>query len=106
GRCRYGDLSRIVCEKRQATINHSNEYYELSRCSIHRVRYFRINNLCACDGIRKCCFSRRFNDVLARATDYRFGEPRSDSCSSTAFKRSEEHTSELQSRFDLVCRLL
>src|SRR5437868_11500989 len=24
----------------------------------------------------------------------------------TEFKRSEEHTSELQSRFDLVCRLL
>src|SRR5207249_11445977 len=25
---------------------------------------------------------------------------------STGFRRSEEHTSELQSRFDLVCRLL
>src|SRR5699024_11315710 len=28
------------------------------------------------------------------------------SLSSDAFPRSEEHTSELQSRFDLVCRLL
>src|SRR5699024_12718206 len=28
------------------------------------------------------------------------------SCSSPATTRSEEHTSELQSRFDLVCRLL
>src|SRR5207249_7489336 len=27
-------------------------------------------------------------------------------CQSTAVSRSEEHTSELQSRFDLVCRLL
>src|SRR5699024_11836791 len=27
-------------------------------------------------------------------------------CSSMTTKRSEEHTSELQSRFDLVCRLL
>src|SRR5699024_12379457 len=27
-------------------------------------------------------------------------------CSSGALTRSEEHTSELQSRFDLVCRLL
>src|SRR5699024_11696818 len=29
-----------------------------------------------------------------------------DRKASTAFARSEEHTSELQSRFDLVCRLL
>src|SRR5207249_6189875 len=27
-------------------------------------------------------------------------------CGSTSRKRSEEHTSELQSRFDIVCRLL
>src|SRR5207249_7480055 len=35
--------------------------------------------------------------------------PRWSSCprsSSTSSRRSEEHTSELQSRFDLVCRLL
>src|SRR5699024_12014179 len=31
---------------------------------------------------------------------------RSITCSHSAFVRSEEHTSELQSRFDLVCRLL
>src|SRR5207249_7653838 len=30
----------------------------------------------------------------------------SGSCSTSAGTRSEEHTSELQSRFDLVCRLL
>src|SRR5207249_11116480 len=36
-------------------------------------------------------------------------EPKSASCiagSGSRWKRSEEHTSELQSRFDLVCRLL
>src|SRR5699024_12183084 len=32
--------------------------------------------------------------------------PRACSSSCSAPKRSEEHTSELQSRFDLVCRLL
>src|SRR5207249_6031756 len=32
--------------------------------------------------------------------------PTSTSCSPARAKRSEEHTSELQSRFDLVCRLL
>src|SRR5699024_12441292 len=32
--------------------------------------------------------------------------PSSDSASNRGMMRSEEHTSELQSRFDLVCRLL
>src|SRR5699024_12319533 len=32
--------------------------------------------------------------------------PRSGSCPASTCSRSEEHTSELQSRFDLVCRLL
>src|SRR5437868_12490684 len=32
--------------------------------------------------------------------------PRQSSCSARPASRSEEHTSELQSRFDLVCRLL
>src|SRR5207249_9892100 len=34
------------------------------------------------------------------------GEPRPIPMDGQAFERSEEHTSELQSRFDLVCRLL
>src|SRR5438067_9674156 len=32
--------------------------------------------------------------------------PQSDRCHGLGRSRSEEHTSELQSRFDLVCRLL
>src|SRR5699024_12856596 len=39
--------------------------------------------------------------------DYRPEEPASDIASiGEGVRRSEEHTSELQSRFDLVCRLL
>src|SRR5699024_12364617 len=42
---------------------------------------------------------------LALGADFRFSTP---DCkfSIMEIKRSEEHTSELQSRFDLVCRLL
>src|SRR5438067_3018511 len=49
---------------------------------------------------RKCCAIASATNFLARriATS---SEPRS-----LWLKRSEEHTSELQSRFDLVCRLL
>src|SRR5699024_10475784 len=40
------------------------------------------------------------------APGYSFPLKRSDHVELTGFDRSEEHTSELQSRFDLVCRLL
>src|SRR5699024_11840890 len=43
-----------------------------------------------------CCLTR--NKLLAKRLNDRFLRSR--------FFRSEEHTSELQSRFDLVCRLL
>src|SRR5437868_14990222 len=49
-------------------------------------------------------YSRRlFLLVLARR---RSSGPESRDRSATGIQRSEEHTSELQSRFDLVCRLL
>src|SRR5699024_11919986 len=40
------------------------------------------------------------------STADRSGRPRSADAGSSSEHRSEEHTSELQSRFDLVCRLL
>src|SRR5699024_11225496 len=40
------------------------------------------------------------------AMSHRRSRPRKSRASSTTSARSEEHTSELQSRFDLVCRLL
>src|SRR5699024_12013371 len=40
-----------------------------------------------------------------RKSKGRYYEP-DDAAEATHLKRSEEHTSELQSRFDLVCRLL
>src|SRR5207249_5595995 len=43
--------------------------------------------------------SSRANTCRRHATDHCFGTPVPEN-------RSEEHTSELQSRFDLVCRLL
>src|SRR5699024_12277891 len=45
---------------------------------------------------RRCCASSRETAIRNRA----------DSPPSRRWRRSEEHTSELQSRFDLVCRLL
>src|SRR5699024_11707677 len=46
------------------------------------------------------CFSHMSRPARVRNTDLRSSSP------SSAATRSEEHTSELQSRFDLVCRLL
>src|SRR5207249_10374697 len=42
----------------------------------------------------------------AGAADQRAGAAARQVCRPGALPRSEEHTSELQSRFDLVCRLL
>src|SRR5437868_12738113 len=54
----------------------------------------------SCSGLR---FSRRGDAMGKRA---RANEPPSAGNERTRDVRSEEHTSELQSRFDLVCRLL
>src|SRR5689334_24670227 len=54
---------------------------------------------CACEGARARAH-RRHSTPIARANA---GEARSDRVSTV---RSEEHTSELQSQFHLVCRLL
>src|SRR5699024_12595148 len=52
---------------------------------------------------RSCCGS----DTAERGTDGAVQRRAGSSSSSAAWSaRSEEHTSELQSRFDLVCRLL
>src|SRR5207249_10387737 len=55
----------------------------------------------------------RFFDVQLTSTSAPLGDPRSNEAEKHASdddddceSRSEEHTSELQSRFDLVCRLL
>src|SRR5207249_10888408 len=52
-------------------------------------------------------FCRAHLNALATAKAGRgLANPRSGFGSSEGVERSEEHTSELQSRFDLVCRLL
>ena len=45
-------------------------------------------------------------EVRDMSKTFIFGHKKPDSDSVMAAIRSEEHTSELQSRFDLVCRLL
>src|SRR5207248_11071501 len=52
-----------------------------------------------CCGFRRCCMSRRCG--WPRWTWCTTGR-----CPGTPGSRSEEHTSELQSPYDLVCRLL
>src|SRR5699024_12627943 len=49
------------------------------------------------------CLHRK---VHHRLHDVAFSKQRNQSLSLSKLHRSEEHTSELQSRFDLVCRLL
>src|SRR5699024_12087842 len=44
--------------------------------------------------------------ILIRETSHQLTPTRDATADSTNILRSEEHTSELQSRFDLVCRLL
>src|SRR5437868_7234776 len=50
--------------------------------------------------------TRRSSDLGVPRRRHRLGEPRPQNGVRDAQCRSEEHTSELQSRFDLVCRLL
>src|SRR5699024_11569519 len=59
-------------------------------CANFRTNDDSFNNLAFFDNAAWCCF--------LYGTDYDVADIRS--------VRSEEHTSELQSRFDLVCRLL
>src|SRR5699024_11235216 len=60
----------------------------------------------------KSYFSRyhpKFHSSLTKASlvDFLYSEALFDNrCCVSTWLRSEEHTSELQSRFDLVCRLL
>src|SRR5699024_11992417 len=75
--------------------------------------------LCACRGVsfnaypdNDCWkdFESIFITTDSRADFCHEGKHKNEklekNCSKKPFARSEEHTSELQSRFDLVCRLL
>src|SRR5437868_7468426 len=65
---------------------------------------------CSCAARRRStCSRKRSSPAQDDATNARRADgSRSSAASKTLFnrRRSEEHTSELQSRFDLVCRLL
>src|SRR5437868_7812142 len=50
--------------------------------------------------------TRRSSDLAAKTAKDLKIDPARGFCCGGKFVRSEEHTSELQSRFDLVCRLL
>src|SRR5207249_5591124 len=53
------------------------------------------------------CEIKTIHGACAMKEDERLARAcRLDNCFDTIHERSEEHTSELQSRFDLVCRLL
>src|SRR5256884_706348 len=51
-------------------------------------------------------FSPRSSDLVARSSNIRVRRPRTEYALTRFKRRSEEHTSELQSRLHLVCRLL
>src|SRR6478736_10121706 len=51
-------------------------------------------------------YTLSLHDALPISSQCRRARPRSRTCRSCAGKRSEEHTSELQSQSNLVCRLL
>src|SRR5206468_11939276 len=54
----------------------------------------------------KSCATNRSSDPRFRSPPAARHRPRSSARTAQNFERSEEHTSELQSRSDLVCRLL
>src|SRR5699024_12366906 len=63
-------------------------------CQCPKSRRYRIRRKCHCIRVFKirCRVDHPFDDILLPLRE--------------DFSRSEEHTSELQSRFDIVCRLL
>src|SRR5699024_12211185 len=79
---------------------------------INRVRYFIDNNHWGEDGRYKEILSANYlKSVLPSNVSVGTGfvkstENLSKQIDIIIYRRSEEHTSELQSRFDLVCRLL
>src|SRR5438067_10228160 len=76
------------------------------RCVSQTERYARALSAITSRNIRR--LSRKKLTLLPSAWFQRTGisRIRSPACCATLRVRSEEHTSELQSRFDLVCRLL
>src|SRR5207249_10929976 len=78
---------------------------DLSRSLLRRIRRGTadpVATMRALIGRGPCSCLRRG----PRSPRYRAGCVRSHAPRKTPWPRSEEHTSELQSRFDLVCRLL
>src|SRR5699024_12191184 len=64
---------------------------------------------CSTIPIRSICIGDRYFSFCSKYLIFRticLVKTNIKRCMHTIWKRSEEHTSELQSRFDLVCRLL
>src|SRR5699024_12082880 len=79
---------------------------QASRAQIAPKIRVKVQHTKATEWMRKLSASRTVED--GRRSSTRPKRPQCSGCSSpeAAAARSEEHTSELQSRFDLVCRLL
>src|SRR5699024_12795079 len=76
----------------------SSDLSWVAACARYSVR----SRSCAASGAdHPCSRACRSTSRWAREVTSRGARPRRTGCA-----RSEEHTSELQSRFDLVCRLL
>src|SRR5699024_12029109 len=87
-------------------------YSSLAHRALHSFPTRRSSDLhMAFDGIVIANLVRDFKESLEGGRVTKIAQPEKDELlftikSSSSFSRSEEHTSELQSRFDLVCRLL
>src|SRR5699024_12852465 len=100
----YSEYDQPLLQLHRATLF---PYTTLFRSAGRSRRSSRRPRKCS-DVDRPCLFLRvreKHCDSHLRCS-WRSPPPRSSSFPGTSSDRSEEHTSELQSRFDLVCRLL
>src|SRR5437868_10861319 len=87
----------------QKTLGNDPSYFEAVEVLVphlHQNSFQRILDLLRSESAKEhhLCFCRHEEEVPSSSVDLAIKRE--------AIERSEEHTSELQSRFDLVCRLL
>src|SRR5437867_8166251 len=81
----------------------------MTNCFLHvldDIQYFFFFNDTAPTEIYTLSLHERSSDLFSGEATTCFACPRSTAGSGSRSTRSEEHTSELQSPYDLVCRLL
>src|SRR5699024_11821450 len=87
-------------------VHHRKQYWKklLDNKLITQSKYFKLMKECFSDQDKESFFARQL--VETRQITKNVRDLLHTRFENTEIHRSEEHTSELQSRFDIVCRLL